>query len=257
MKKILIIFVTIAICCSSLSIIPLAAADKTELNAEQLVREALFVFHHHGYEIYLDLGIDGEKRNEKPDIDNSHYYDIVDPSKLIGGSLDGFYKHLSTIYTESLVQKYTQTGYLIDSPMFIIEDDGDVFKVWEAPQNEKFDRLSYASATVEIIENDGNRAKAKVYLEINVYEFESTRCTPTAAWVECKFENTSSGWRISDCAFFDMLNSHESNFEWTPVASPSTGDSVFDSFVILPAVSLACIIPAACLMRRRRRASAE
>ncbi len=257
MKKILIFILITAICLSFLSITPSASVNKNELNAEQLVREALFVFHLHGYEIYLDLGIDGEKRKEKPDIDNSHYYDIVDPSKLIGGSLDGFFNHLSTIYTESLVQKYTQTGYLIDSPMFIIEDDGDVFKVWEAPQNEKFDRLSYASATVEIIENDGNRAKAKVYLEINVYEFESTRCTPTAAWVECKFENTSSGWRISDCAFFDMLNSHESNFEWTPVESPSTGDPAGERVAVIGAVSLACVIPAACLVRRRRRASAE
>ena len=252
MKNLLIIFITISICVSMLSITPLAATNKNELNAEQLVREALFVFHHHAYEIYLDLGIRGEKKNEKPDVDDSYMYDIVDPSKLIGGSLDGFYNHLGMIYTESLVHKYTQTGYLMDSPMFIIEDDGDVFKVWEAPMNEKFDRLSYQSATVEIIENDGNRAKAKVYLEINVYEFESTRCTPTDAWIECIFENTSMGWRISDCAFFDMLNYHQSNFEWTPVESPSTADPSFDSVVLLPAVSLACAVPAACLMRRRR-----
>ena len=257
MKKILIFILITAICLSFLSITPLASVNKNELNAEQLVREALFVFHHHAYEIYLDLGIRGEKKNEKPNIDDSYMYDIVDPSKLIGGSLDGFYNHLGMIYTESLVHKYTQTGYLMDSPMFIIEDDGDVFKVWEAPMNEKFDRLSYQSATVEIIENDGNRAKAKVYLEINVYEFESTRCTPTDAWIECIFENTSSGWRISDCAFFDMLNSHKSNFEWTPVESPSTGDVSGERVAVIGAVSLACIIPTACLMRRRRRASAE
>lgn len=255
MKKILIIFVTISICCSSLFITPVAAANKNELNAEQLVREALFVFHHHAYEIYLDLGIRGEKKREKPDIDDSYMYDIVNPSKLIGGSLDGFYNHLGMIYTESLVHKYTQVGYLIDSPMFIVEDDGDVFKAWDAPQNEKFNRLSYESATVEIIENDGNKSKAKVYLEIYEYEFESTRRRSIDAWVECKFEYTSSGWRISDCAFFDMLNSHKSNFKWTPVESPSTADPAAERVTVVGAVSLACIIPAASLTLRRRRKS--
>ncbi len=254
MKNILIIILITVICLNFLSITPSASANKNELNAEQLVREALFGFHHHVYEIYLDLGYDGEQRNEKPDIDDSHNYDIVDPAKLIGGSLEGFYNYLSTIYTESIVQKYTQAGYLFDSPMFIIEDDGDVFKVWEAPMNENFNRLSYESATTEIIENDGKRAKAKVYLEIYDYQFESTSFTRTNAWVECKFENTSSGWRISDCAFFDMLNSHKSNFEWTHIESPSTSDVSGERVAVIGVVSLACIIPAACLTLRRRRA---
>ncbi len=178
-------------------------------------------------------------------------YTCVDTSKLPGGSIDGFIDYMKGIYADALAEKYCSSGYLlVELPLFVTDADGDIFIAWNDANVRQINMKTLDDVIVKIIDSNSNNAIAKVYIEVNTSKYEGHKWEK--AWVECKFENTSSGWRISDCAFFDMLNSYESNFEWTPIASPSTADPAFDLVFILPTVSVAALASAFCLMRRRR-----
>ncbi len=76
---------------------------------------------------------------------------------------------------------------------------------------------------------------------------------------ECKFVKTSDGWRIDESEFSVLCATSDfSTMEaYRSAVSPSTGDVSGERVAVIGAVSLACIIPTACLMRRRRRSSAE
>ena len=123
---------------------------------------------------------------------------------------------------------------------------------WNIPMVPRIDIESLNASDLEIIESKSDNAIARIHVLVNIGNLIDG-FSFVDAWVECKFENTPSGWRISDCAFFDMLNSHESDFEWTPVNSPSTGDENGVRIWWLAGVSIAAIVPAVCLLRRRRR----
>ena len=80
-------------------------------------------------------------------------------------------------------------------------------------------------------------------------------------WIECKMINTAAGWRIEESPFTLMLEWGGSGYSlWKDGLvpfdeSPSTGDLAAERATVFGAVSLACVIPAACLTIKRRRRS--
>lgn len=244
MKKFFISVVSICFLCTAV-IFPTYAKNLTisDAEAEELVQSALDLFYTLDDSILFSDDYKELDKNLYPP--NTNYF-LVDLSKLPGGSLEKFYEYVKTIYTDGVAQKYCSTSYLFDAPMFIVDEDGDVFMSTHTAGFPEINIRSFENAIIEVIDSNNQVATARVQIEKNVGKWDGFIWEAT--WIECKFENTQNGWRISECELFDILNSHSDYNGY----SPSTADPSFDSFVILPAVSLACGILAACLMRRRR-----
>ncbi len=180
---------------------------------------------------------------------NSPYYDPLNETMLYGSSLAEWNKAVDEIFTPQAAKK-ARSAYIDPSCPLFIEKDGVVYIAWGVGQRIYFS-ISYESIDdieLTIIEKDENKVNAKIKIWIPGDYWE----TPDIeAYVTCVFEYSGDSWRIGDCAFTDMITS--TDFEWTPVESPSTGDVSGERVAMLGAVSLACIIPAACLTLRRRR----
>ena len=155
--------------------------------------------------------------------------------------------------------------YDLDAPMFYISESGELYmhedigydwtevKPWYYGET---DQRQFTADNIDIVYADNEKATVRYLTELDRDE------DLYYGWVECYLVNTEDGWRITDSPFTKMLRHERYAKElWEPNViryedykeSPSTADPSFDSFVLLPAVSLACIIPTACLMRRRRR----
>jgi len=218
------------------------SASITDAEAAKLVRSAINV-----HDITCVTWIFGSMDK------HIKYYSSIDPSKLIGGSLEGFREHINTIYAPQEADEYWSTNFFFPGePRFIEDEQGTLYMMFPIPQRYPFYYGEIDEIKVELIESNGKTARAKVYVAITDLSVEDLDFPVYDAWVECKFENTADGWRISDCAFFDMLLSSDSNFEWTAVDSPDTGDTVTEKTVILLLLPLACLLPAVCITRRRK-----
>ena len=243
MKRICICLIALCILCTSAALnLSAESASITDAEAAKLVRSAINV-----HDITCVTWIFGSMDK------HSNYYSSIDPSKLIGGSLEGFREHINTIYAPRVADEYWSTNFFFPGePRFIEDEQGTLYMVFPIPQRYPFYYGEIDEIKVELIESNSKTARAKVYVGITDLSVEDLDFPVYDAWVECKFENTSDGWRISDCAFFDMLFSFDSNFEWTAVDSPDTGDTVTEKTVILLLLPLACLLPNVCITRRRK-----
>lgn len=244
MKRIFICLIALCILCTSAALnLSAESASITDAEAAKLVRSAINV-----HDITCVTWIFGS-------IDKHiKLYLSIDPSKLIGGSLEGFREHINTIYAPQEADEYWSTNFFYPGePRFIEDEQGTLYMMFPIPQRYPFYYGEIDEIKVELIESNGKTARAKVYVGITDLSVEDIHFPVYDAWVECKFENTADGWRIADCAFFDMLLSSERNFEWTAVDSPDTGDTVTEKTVILLLLPIACILPTVCITRKRRR----
>lgn len=243
MKRICICLIALCILCTSAALnLSAESASITDAEAAKLVRSAINV-----HDITCVTWIFGSMDK------HINYYSSIDPSKLIGGSLDGFREHINTIYAPQEADEYWSTNFFFPGePRFIEDEQGTLYMMFPIPQRYPFYYGEIDKIKVELIESNSKTARAKVYVAITDLSVEDLDFPVYDAWVECKFENTADGWRISDCAFFDMLLSSDSNFEWTGVDSPNTGDTVTEKTFILLLLPLACLLPAVCITRRRK-----
>lgn len=198
-------------------------------------------------------------------IDGREYkYYAVFEERLPGGSYnemkafaeDIFCTDIATSIYESETAHYNQEPV----PRYYVSEDGKVYSClyvdffgYACFSNYDWEDISFDDGWV-IKFVSGNSSQATYYARALVgHELNSY-----LAWVEVNFVNTENGWRIDKCTYTDILANDMALSEWGKDLipydeSPSTADPSLDSFVILPAVSLACIIPAACLTLRRRK----
>ncbi|MBQ4139862.1 MAG: hypothetical protein IJD70_00855 [Clostridia bacterium] len=115
------------------------------------------------------------------------------------------------------------------------------------------DQQQFTADNIDIVYADNERATVRYLTQLDRNE------SMYYGWVECYLVNTDDGWRITDSPFTKMLRYERSAKDlWEPsviryTESPSTGDSAAERATLLGAVSLACLIPAACLTIKRRR----
>ena len=245
MKRICICLIALCILCTSAALnLSAESASITDAEAAKLVRSAINVH---------DITCVTWTLNDGGGTWWKIYYLSVDPNKLIGGSLEGFREHINTIYAPGEADEYWSANFFFPGePRFIEDEQGTLYITFPVPQRYPFYYGEIDEIKVELIESNSKTARAKVYVGITDLSVEDLDFPVYDAWVECKFENTADGWRISDCAFFDMLLSSDRNFEWTAVDSPDTGDTVTEKTFILLLLPLACLLPAVCITRRRK-----
>lgn len=178
-------------------------------------------------------------------------YELLDETRLYGGSLDAWNATVDELYSESAAKKIRRAYLNSNAPLFV-EKDGDMFIAWGPGGGLRmpFNFLYENAKEIELISfvKHETTANAKIKVEIPGALWEDPSIE---AYVSCCFEYSNGKWCIVDCPFVDMMTSYD--YEWIPDESPSTADPSLDSVVLLPAVSLACLVPAVFLVRRRRR----
>lgn len=265
MKITLLLF--LSVCIISVSILNVSATSNNILDketAQELVYEAyefFFIVHCISPDAWWDnfqtshttIEINGQKCT----------YVLSDQEGLPGGSYMAMQEYAKTIYTEELVPLSYDLAYSNDVPLYKYID-GDLYVYIE---NAHIDALKFfknnkiygeepadAAPILDVVYSDNAKATAYVYIGVRQGREEE----PLPAYIKCEFINTVDGWRISQSDFSDMLLDGKKALVYVlsdEYQSPSTGDPAFDSFVILPVISLACLTPAVYLLRRRRRRS--
>lgn len=273
MKKVIsfIAFVIILIHC----LLPCVAINANYQNAEfdRIFKEV--------YNFFIITQISPPYSGEIPfpPYNNCEYlYTDIDESRLPGGSLNSMKAYANTLFTEDILDiifhynRYEglyQNKYVDNLPLFVETSTG--LKWYPLTMGVYYFQHYFHSSTDPVIFDNmvikDNIATGNVLMWLN----ESM----PMYWIPIKFVRTEQGWRLGDCEIFrwmwtpsqvniddfvirdkDVYEKYNPYFEFDPSRlpfSPSTADPSFDSFVLLPAVSLACLVPAVCLLRRRRR----
>lgn len=197
------------------------------------------------------------------------YYLVVDDSKLPGGSYGALSEFAKSVYTEDIANSMYNTScfsyYELEQPMFYKSDSGqlymleDIGRDWCHVQPYRYGYNYHSSQVttdvVDIIYVDSDKATVRYLTSIG------PEGPLNLVWVDCYLVNTENGWRITDSPFTKMLRYERYAKDlWEPsviryTESPSTGDGAAERATLLGAVSLACLIPAACLTIKRRRRS--
>jgi hypothetical protein len=198
-------------------------------------------------------------------IDGREYkYYAVFEERLPGGSYNGMKEYAKDIFCVDLAASIyeSDTSWYNGEPVprYYVSEDG---KVYSCLYVDFFSYVCFSNYDWEEISYDdgwlikfvsGNSSQATYYARALVgHELDSY-----LAWVEVNFVNTENGWRIDRCTYTDILANDMALSVWEKDLipydeSPSTGDISGEKVAVIGAVSLACIIPTACLMRRRRR----
>ena len=267
-KKMIVI---LAVCCTiwSTSIISLGA--ELTLSKEEaldlIIKASDFcstVVDGYAYGTWGPL-LDYDSENIFMIIDGREYrYYAVFEERLPGGSYNGMKEYAKNIFcadiADSIYESDTSWYNGEPVPRYYVSEEGNVYSCltvdyfsYACFSNYDWEEISYDDGwLIKFV--SGNSSQATYYIRALIgHELDSY-----LAWVEVNFVNTENGWRIDKCTYTDILANDMALSVWGKDLipydeSPSTGDSAFDSFVILPAVSLACIIPTACLTVRRRR----
>ena len=282
MKRLLIIIISMIMLVSL--VVPISAQEQvatiTEAEAGALINKAVELYD----KIHLTPPMGTISDSDKIQITVSYYvycdgiYDtyqnhtlclVIDESKLPGGSYEALPEYARSIYTEDIADSMYNTCaksfYDLDAPMFYTSASGELYmhedigydwtevKPWYYGET---DQRQFTADNIDIVYADNEKATVRYLTELDRDEDRYY------GWVECYLVNTEDGWRITDSPFTKMLRHERYAKElWEPNViryedykeSPSTADPSFDSFVLLPAVSLACLVPAFYLLRRRRR----
>lgn len=278
MKKCIVLILSILI------ILPLIltahAAEETQTltkrEAQELVAEAF----NYNYTVRCDtsgyckdsvfLKLRHEELSDKDlegsiDLNKEVWYSEVNEEKLLGGSYDAMKEYANNIYTSDIAPdayanafrfRYPEETAWREYPLFYRHTDG---KLYANPGVAQHVIMVYAVSTnkdniyfyevladidtldVELISSDTSSAIAKVGVRIGNNEMNRT-----VEYLECKFVNTDSGWRIAECEFSNWMMHDRGE------TSPDTGDNSINRIIIFSALAVAAIIPAAAIMKRRR-----
>ena len=270
-----IISCCIALCIIALGIIPISANNTNTISkseAQELVGKACD-FHHdvhvctqfdenpianiNGEQVYV---YDEETKEVKLKAEGWKFFRVYEEN-LPGGSFEAMCKYADTLYTEDIVT--SSYMFLPDEnniyESYLRKNGGlyfqDINGAWflDSPldhavaflNTEYYENKDYTKISIDIISGDWKSAIAKIDVH-DAWGWSDT--------VTCKFVNTQEGWRIAESEYSILLAIGRGGMEEYRVAvSPSTGDTAGERVAVIGAVSLACIIPTACLMRRRRR----
>jgi len=276
MKKIL--YCCIALCIIVLGIIPTSANNTNTISkseAQELVGKA-FDFHS---DVHLCSQFDKNPICNIFEYKEEYLYDedsgefvgkkILFPvyeENLPGGSYEGMCKYAETLYTEDIAPSsytffadghYPYELYLERNKhggLYCQDINGDWFLNPPADHSaaylngEYYENKDYTKISIDIISGDSQSAIAKVDVH-NAWGWSDT--------VTCKFVKTKEGWRIAESEYSILLAIGRYGMEeYRAAVSPSTGDMAAERATLLGAVSLACLIPAACLTLERRRRGA-
>lgn len=197
-------------------------------------------------------------------VNSELWYSEVNESKLLGGSYEAMKEYANNIYTSNIAShsyEYafrfmpSKDGPYIQYPLFYRHADG---KLYAKPGVAQHSILVYVVSTnkdnryiyekladidnldVELISSDSSSAIAKVGAIIGNDEMNRD-----VDYLECKFVNTDSGWRIAECEFSNWMM-----YDCNP-SSPDTGDNSINSIIIFTALSVTALISAAFLIKRR------
>ena len=213
----------------------------------------------------LPVYIQYEGWNGISTLESMRYFPVIE-EKLPGGSYKSMCDYAETIYVTDIAPeayKYSDRINAIDTDFWYLfreEENGVMYMHREYNPdfwNGTYEILVWDGFELSNIEGDSNTAKASV----SVWIYCGGDVTPAQQRsIECIFQNTDDGWRIAKSDFSTIMATD--GYEWLgelpgppyEPESPSTADPAFDSFVLLPAVSLACLVPAVFLVRRRRKA---
>lgn len=268
----------IALCIIVLGIIPTSANNTNTISkseAQELVGKA-FDFHS---DVHLCSQFDKKPICNIFEYKEEYLYDedsgefvgkkVLFPvyeENLPGGSYEGMCKYAETLYTEDIAYSSymffaagTNLGYVSyerylqkDGGLYCQDINGDWLLSGIADYSaaylngEYYENKDYTKINIDIISGDSQSAIAEIDVH-NAWGWSDT--------VTCKFVKTQEGWRIAESEYSILLAIGRYGMEeYRAAVSPSTGDGAFDSVVLLPAVSLACLVPAVFLVRRRRRA---
>ena len=237
------------------------------------------------YDFFVSTQIDPPYSDNipfQPYKNGTYQYVTVDESRLLGGSLNGMKEYANILFTEDIVdQTYKfnryeglyKKEYIHNLPLYEETEEG--IKWFPLTGGVYYFQYYFYAPTDDVIfdslDIEGNIVTGKVLMWINESEF--------MYWLPIKFVKSNQGWQLGDCELFRwmwdpssinidlyLIQDKETFEKYNPFFeydssffpnAPSTGDVSGERVAVIGVVSLACIIPTACLMRRRRRASAE
>ncbi len=236
MKKLLSITLTLAFVLAALSTLaPLTSAKSatiSEREAEELVKRA--------YQFFCDARVDDwddnlvDYKSEDvceiyvPRIDRTLTYRPVDESKLPGGSYSAMCETAKDIYTAEIAeQAYWCSVAGHDLPMYHVAENGKVYgqglkdnsslNLYIYTPSLKYNRSSEGEVQLCVISGDSKSAAA--IITMSFYWADGPRSSFCEA-VECKFENTSRGWRIAESEFSLLLSSSKTVLDDYRKANP-------------------------------------
>ncbi len=237
MKKLLSVTLVLAFVLAALSAIaPLTSAKSatiSESEAKDLVEKA--------YQFCCDARV-GDWNDKLVDyksedvceiyvsrIDRTLTYRPVYESKLPGGSYSAMCETAKEIYTAEIAERaYWCSVAGHDLPMYHVAENGKVYGHGHSDYAPCYIHISIPSRAYS-----NNRGEGKIYLKILSGDSETATAIVSTEFywadgprsyyceaVECKFENTSDGWRIADSELSVLLASSKTVLDEYRKANP-------------------------------------
>lgn len=225
MKKLLSAILALALILTAFSALaPSASASGgtiSEKEAKELVRRAYdFAYAARNYSRYKPIIEPSSIENgyiKVPFEDGRYrfYYPVVEEN-LPGGSYEAMEALAKTIYTEEIAPRAYQNSYsmlnsdeIVYCPLFYTDESGKLYADPMTPIGGiEFGNLNPDKENVEITLLSGNSKSASALISMRFYYADGPRPNYRQA-VECKFENTSDGWRIADSEFSLLMATEE------------------------------------------------
>lgn len=294
MKKVSIFLALVIIIATCIPFVIYASEADTisKAEAQELVSKA-FGFSNNVRGVHVNSSIPSYKNPINIYVDSIGEevpYNKVIEENLPGGSLEKMKEYAETIYvknvapyayqysagygslpTQSNLLNFTNSSFYTEAkhrPLFYTDSKGSLyssvldyqvgFSFALLDENDEEQAIYGFNLTnnvvLEIISGDSNSATALV-------SFIWCKIDDTPPFniqtVECEFVKTNDGWRIDESEFSILCatSSKDTLAAYRASVSPSTGDVSGERIAVIGAVTLACIIPAACLTFKRRRRS--
>ena len=225
MKKFLSIILALTFCLAAFSaLVPTASAKDATISqkeAEELVIKASEFFYDARVEGYNEEIVD-RKSEDRRKVHLSEYnidvtYLPVYESKLPGGSYAAMCALANEVYTEDIASNSYNTGeygvndgtnrYVVTIPNFYVDENGKVF----AHSFLEYGFIRAKADTVNLVSNiRGDSSEASAIIAVGSYWADGPRSYYYFP-VECKFVNTSDGWRIAESEF-SMLFANDKSY---------------------------------------------
>ena len=228
MKKLISTILALTFVLAALSALTPSISAKSATISEREARELV----ERAYQFFCDARVDDWDDNlvdyKSEDIceiyishiDETLIYRPVDESKLPGGSYSAMREAAKEIYTEKIAELAYQFsgaspgGVTHNLPMYHIAESGKVYgyglqensshNLYIYTPSLQYNRFSEGEVQLSNISGDSKSATALITMSFHWADGpRSSFCEA----VECKFENTSRGWRIAESEFSLLLSS--------------------------------------------------
>lgn len=242
-------------------------ANKIILEAARLMRYTTggFWSEHIFYDINTLKEVEIEKSNMKL------VYSAVDESKLPGGSYDAMIELSKSIYTEDIYLDMVANLKIPyhganDHKIFTKFEDGKLYRTcYMLPPSFSIvcDKTFNKPDTLITRMESANEKEAVV--SVGCIDGDN----PDKWWAECKFVNTSDGWKITKCVLTEKIanpwdgetgltvreDKYTNEYD-SGSGAPNTADASFEQIVMLTVVATLSIVAVPVVLSRKRRAEA-